>query len=310
MNYRETLCGLRGLFFFVTLFAASGLIAALGQAQPRLQAQMAQIAAATQGPVGAAVVVVEGGRVVALHGEQRFPMQSVYKLPIAMAVLHQVDLGKLSLTQPVRITKAELPLPPHYSAIRDDYPSGATLTVSKLLDEMVSNSDGTACDILLSFAGGPQKVTAYLRGLGIRNMVVATSEKTMLQNERIEQYRNWATPNAMLNLLCLLQQGQGLSPQSRHLLLGLMTGSQTGPHRIKGLLPAGTVVAHKTGSSGTVSGLTRATNDAGLITLPDGRHLAVVVFVSDTRVSEATQEAVIAKIAHAAWNDRAALEHD
>ena len=74
---------------------------------------MASIAAATRGPVGAAVVVVEGGQVVALHGERAFPMQSVYKLPIGMAVLHQVDLGRLHLNQQVRITKAELPLPLH-----------------------------------------------------------------------------------------------------------------------------------------------------------------------------------------------------
>lgn len=269
---------------------------------------MATIAAATHGPVGAAVVVVEGGRSVALHGEQRFPMQSVYKLPIGMAVLHQVDLGKLSLKEQVHITKADLPSPVHYSAIRDEYPNGATLTISKLLDEMITASDGTACDILLSFAGGPKQVTAYLRGLGIQNMVVATSEKTMWQNERVEQYRNWATPDAMVDLLCVLQQGRSLSGSSRSLLLGLMTRSKTSPYRIKGLLPVGTIVAHKTGSSGTVNGLTRATNDAGLITLPDGKHLAVVVFVSDTQADNGVQEAVIARIARVAWDDRATLE--
>jgi len=115
---------------------------------------------------------------------------------------------------------------------------------------------------------------------------VATTEAAMARGEQV-QYRNWATPDAMV---------------------GLMTASKTGPGRIKGLLPEGTVVAHKTGSSGTVHGLTRATNDVGLVTLPDGKHLAVVVFVSDTKAGEATRDAVIAKIARAAWNDRAALE--
>ncbi len=297
---------LRGLFVLVGAVLSSAFSPV--QAQPSLQAQMAQIAAATRGPVGAAVVVVEGGKTVALHGEQRFPMQSVYKLPIGMAVLHQVDLGKLSLNQPVRITKAELPSPVHDSPIRDDYPNGATLTVSKLLNYMITVSDGSACDILLKLVGGPPQVTLYLRGLGVRNMVVATSEKTMWQNERVQQYRNWATPDAMLGLLCLLQQGKGVSAPGRSLLLDLMTQSQTGPHRIKDLLPAGTIVAHKTGSSGTVNGLPRATNDVGLITLPDGKHLAVVVFVSDTRVGTATQEAIIARIARAAWNRRAELE--
>lgn len=101
----------------------------------------------------------------------------------------------------------------------------------------------------------------------------------------------------MAGLLCALQAGKGLSASSRRLLLGLMTTSKTGTDRIKGLLPKESVVAHKTGSSGTVNGLTRATNDAGLVTLPDGRYLAIVVFVSDTWVDETTRDTVIAKIA-------------
>ena len=180
------------------------------------------------------------------------------------------------------------------------------MTVAELLDAMMGVSDGTASDILLTLAGGPERVTAYGRGLGVRGVVVATSERAMAQSEQV-QYRNWATPDAMAGLLRALQQGKGLSARSSQLLLGLMAAGKTGPDRIKGLLPVGTVVAHKTGSSGTVGGVTRATNDAGLITLPDGRHLAVVVFVSDTRANGATRDAVIAKIARAAWDCRAGL---
>ncbi len=238
---------------------------------------------------------------VALHGEQRFPMQSVYKLPIGMAVLHQVDLGRLNLTQQVQIGPSDLVPPSRGSPIRDKFPHGTKMTVSELLAAMMSVSDGTASDVLLKLVGGPEQVTAYLRGLGVRDVVVATSERAMAQNELV-QYQNWATPDAMVSLLRALQQGRGLSSPSRRLLLGLMAGSKTGRERIKGLLPAGTVVAHKTGSSGTVNGLTRATNDAGLITLPDGRHLAVVVFVSDTRANETIQDRVIAKIARTAWD--------
>jgi beta-lactamase class A len=116
------------------------------------------------------------------------------------------------------------------------------------------------------------------------------------------QYQNWATPLAMLKLLRALHEGRGLSAPSRALLLQLMTESVTGPRRIKGLLPAGAVVAHKTGTSNTAGGLTRATNDVGIITLPDGRHMAVAVFVSDSRADEKTRERVIAKIARAAWD--------
>jgi beta-lactamase class A len=84
------------------------------------------------------------------------------------------------------------------------------------------------------------------------------------------------------------------------LLLGWMTETATGPRRIKGRLPPGTPVAHKTGTSSTRNGLTRATNDAGLVTLPDGRHLALAVFVSDSPADEGAREGVIAEIARAA----------
>ena len=234
-------------------------------------------------------------------------MQSVYKLPIGMATLHQVDLGALLLDQPVRIGSGDLAPPSRGSPIRDKYPHGTVMTVSALLDAMMSVSDGTASDVLLKLSGGPKRVTSYLRGLGVRNVTVANSEKVMARNEQV-QHRDWATPDGMVSLLCALQRGKGLSATSRHRLLGLMVASETGPDRIKGLLPTGTSVAHKTGSSGTVNGLTRATNDVGLVALPDGRHLAVVVFVSDTRADEATRDRVIARIARAAWDCRAGLE--
>jgi hypothetical protein len=74
--------------------------------------------------------------------------------------------------------------------------------------------------------------------------------------------------------------------------------------QIRDQLPAGTVVAHKTGTGGTRNGITSATNDIGIITLPDGRHLAMAAFVSDSTADDATREAVIARLAKAAW-DRA-----
>lgn len=73
--------------------------------------------------------------------------------------------------------------------------------------------------------------------------------------------------------------------------------------RIKGLLPNGTVVAHKTGTSSTVNGVTAATNDVGLVTLPNGQHLAIAVFVSDSQATDVIREEVIAKVARAAWDE-------
>ena len=86
------------------------------------------------------------------------------------------------------------------------------------------------------------------------------------------------------------------------MLLQWMAEASTGVHRIKGDLPAGTIVMHKTGSSGTKNGVTFATNDIGLITLPDGRRLAIAIFVTDSAADEATRDGVIARIAKAAYD--------
>jgi beta-lactamase class A len=267
-----------------------------------LSARLAHIAGAVNGRIGAAALVVETGESASLHGRDRFPMQSVYKFPIAMAVLHLVDAGTLKLDQQVTVERADLLPAGWHSPIREAHPQGGfAMPLRELLRYAASESDGSASDVLLRLAGGSERVTAYLKGLGITGVMVATSEMEMSKDEMV-QYRNWATPNAMTGLLSTFQKGAGLSPESRQLLMQWMTETSTGPKRLKGRLPEGTVVAHKTGTSGTREGLTRATNDVGLITLPDGRHLAMAVFVSDSRASEAAREGVIANLARAAWD--------
>jgi beta-lactamase class A len=271
------------------------------QSSGGLAARISDLSQRAGGRVGAAAMLLETAETVAVHGDERFPMQSVYKLPIAMAVLREVDDRRLELERKIRVEKSEMAPAGLHSPIRDKYPTGVELSVRELLRFTVSESDGTASDVLLRLAGGPDQVTAYLRGLSVEGITVATSESEMARDEMV-QYRNWATPTATLALLKAVHEGRGLSASSRELLLRLMTETGTGPRRIKGMLPAGTVVAHKTGTSWTKEGLTRATNDVGIIQLPDGRHLAIAAFVSDSRADEETRERVIARISRAAWD--------
>jgi beta-lactamase class A len=116
------------------------------------------------------------------------------------------------------------------------------------------------------------------------------------------QYKNYATPRAAVDVLKAVQAGRGVSAAGRAILLEDLADSTPGPLRIKGLLPPGTPVAHKTGTDGTREGKTAATNDIGIVTLPDGRHLAVAVFVKDSTAGLVPREAAIAKIARAAWD--------
>ena len=268
---------------------------------PELQNQIEQIATTAQGRVGVAAIVLETGETVTLNSDQRFPMQSVYKFPIGMAVLAQVDQGSLALDQSVRVETSDFISELQHSPIRDMHPQGVELSVAELLRYTVSESDGTASDVLLRLVGGPEVVTAYLQDLGINDIIVVNTEKELGQDHAV-QYQNYATPDAAVMLLRTLHEGKVLSESSQALLLQLMTETSTGLNRIKGMLPDGTVVAHKTGSSRTVDGVVAATNDVGLVALPNGHHLAIAVFVSDSTADYATREEVIAQIARAIWD--------
>lgn len=267
-----------------------------------LRDRVERLAAAAKGRVGVAATILEVGETISLKLDERFPMQSVYKFPIGMAALRQIDDGKISLTQKVRFDKSDFVRPGMHSPVRDANPDGAEMSVAELLRFAVSESDGTASDVLLELIGGAGVVDRYLKELNVDGVVVANSEKEIGRDWET-QYRNWATPAGALALLRALHEGRGLSAQSRALLLKLMTETPTGLKRLKGLLPAGTVVAHKTGTSGSAKGVTAATNDIGIITLPNGKHLAVAVFVADAAADAATREEVIAKVARAIYDE-------
>jgi beta-lactamase class A len=268
----------------------------------KLREQIERIASSARGRVGAAVMLVETGEsLVAFNADQKFPMQSVYKLPIAMVVLRQVDNGTLTLEQKVKVEKNDFISGRQHSPMRDKNPRGVELSVRELLGFAVSESDGTASDVLMRLAGGAEAIMKDLRSLNVSGVMVVNTEKEFGENQSL-QYQNWAQPESLMVLLRALQEGRGLSADSRALLLQFMTESTPGPNRIKGRLPTGTVVAHKTGTSGTENGMTAATNDVGLVTLPNGRHLAVAVFVSDSPAGVDVREDVIAQVARAAWD--------
>jgi beta-lactamase class A len=297
------------LFFFLLLWAVAG------RAQhDRPWDSIEAIAKDAKGIVGVALEPVEAvsdagigaganrGARTGFNDQRHFPMQSVFKFPLAMYILDQVDKGKLSLDQKIHILKKDW-IPGMWSPMRDHYKSGdVRVALREILTYTVSNSDNNGCDLLFRLAGGPDQVHAYIRELGIDGIWILATEAEMARSWEV-QYRNWATPAAMAALLKLFYSGKVLSAASTRWLLQRMTETTTGPKRIKGLLPSGVVVAHKTGTSNTNdAGITAATNDVGIITLPDGRHLIIVVFVSDAKADEATRERVIARIAKVAYD--------
>ena len=154
--------------------------------QTSLESSFAQIADSLQATLGVNALHMESRENISFNGEKRFPMQSVYKFPIAMVMLHKVDIGEFSLEDSIWIDPREYIPQAGHSPIRNKYPSGVSLPLKEILEYNVSGSDGTACDVLLRLLGGTEKVEAEIHQLGVKQIAISTTE--MVQ---VDQFWYW-----------------------------------------------------------------------------------------------------------------------
>jgi beta-lactamase class A len=288
-----------------------------------IEAEIAELSKRAEGVVGVAAWRIDGqGPRVLVNAEQRFPMASTYKVAIAGAIFAAVDAGRLELDQMVTVDPAMM-VPSEVLADRFIHP-GVSLSVYNLLELMLTQSDNTATDVLMKLAGGGKAVTAWVNKQGVQGLQVdrdtagllreffglppgpftaalAAAEKNdpkledkgALPNPAFDDdVRDTSTPVAMSELLTRIFSGRALSAASTKALVEIMERCRTGDARLKGRLPPGTPVAHKTGTiGGTV-------NDVGVMTLPaGGGQIVVTVFVKKSAVPFELREAVIAEIA-------------
>jgi len=254
--------------------------------------------------VGVAINGTKTYDTLSINGQRHYPMQSVFKFPIALTILSEVDKGNLSLDQKVDIKKSEL-LPGLWSPIRKKYPEGATLTIAEIIEYTVALSDNVGCDILLKLLGKPQAVEDYFSSLGFKDFAVKINEETM-QNNWDLQFLNWTTPKEANRILATFYDNKNglLSKESYDFIWNIMKETKTGKNRLRGQLPEETIVAHKTGWSGKhkETGITAAVNNIGIVFLPNGNHLTISVFVTESKEDFNTNEKIISDISRVAWD--------
>ena len=293
-----------------------------------LERELARVSAVAGGTVGATAIHVESGRRVSLNGGERFPMASTFKVPVAVQLLTRVDKGEVRLDDMITLKRSDLhPGSGTLSGLFNK--PGVSLSVRNLLELMLLISDNSATDVLVRLAGGPEAVTARMRALGLDGIDVSrptlnliadwagiealppeqdyspelfetrqkavTPEQARAAALRFDaDPRDSSTPDSMAALLLKIYRKDLLSASSADLLLDIMRRCQTGEARLKGLLPPGTEVIHKTGTIGGT------TNDVGIITLPgDAGHVVVAVFVKGSEKEVPERERGIAEIARA-----------
>jgi len=289
----------------------------------KLQAQLENLALrAKPGTLGVTVIDLHSGQTWRVNAGQAFPMMSVFKAPVAAAVLDRIEHGQLAMDRKVVIRRGEL----ESGTLRDHFHGEQMrFTVGQLLTAAVSKSDNTAVDALLPLVGSPNAVTAFLRTHGIEGMRVDTGERGFRPvfedlkpgqqppaNETDAQQlarlrrgyrayladpRNRSTPDAAADFLHKLWDGRLLSSASTRHLLDLMY-AQTMPSRLRQGLPPGARLADKCGTSYTLEKTTAAYNDIGILSWPDGRAVAVAAFLTASTASKGERDALFADLAH------------
>jgi len=264
-----------------------------------LERRIAQLAEGSQGRIGVAALDLSTGQQISINGDQRFPLASTSKIAIAAAYLEGVDQGRWSLTSeyPLLWSVRSTPLSSAAAPVRE----GEYMPAHQLIDLMITRSSNPATDALLAAMGGVAPVNDWMRRAGIAEFSLDRDIATLVRDNREFDARSYidprdsASPEAMVQLLAGIYQGRWLSRESRAIIIDAMERCRTGMRRIPALMPDGVTVAHKTGT------LHRVASDIGILTGPDGRSIAVAIYVTGQNTPRA-RDARIASIARALYD--------
>ncbi len=297
----------------------------------RLQSQVTRAIAGARGGMGVAIKHLESGAAVYVNGDEPYPMASTFKLPVLVELYAKAKAGQLNWDEMIDVGVLDQHLGSGELSVLYD-PPGVRLSWHNLANLMMIISDNSAADMCLARAGAADvnarlaslgvtgirvdrpcqelildhgaQDTAKLKGLPLKELRTATprversdAERWALDDAYAADPRDTATPRGFVTLLEKIWKGEAVDRASSDAMLETMKRCTTGAARIKGLLPRGTVVAHKTGSMGGVF------DDVGIIYLPEeAGHVAIAVLSKSARAPSEQAERAIAEVARYAYD--------
>ncbi|MEP2736224.1 MAG: serine hydrolase [Erythrobacter sp.] len=288
-----------------------------------LEASLDRIGSSLGSHLGIAVIDLQSGEAIHYNGETLMPQQSVSKLWVALAALDQADSGSFDLSESATVRRGDLTL--FHQPIRKIVKAQGsfTTTYSDFMRRAMVGSDNTANDMLLKRIGGPEAVRRILEAKGLGAIRFGPGERIMqsqlaglewdqrfsfgktffemrktvphdkrrrIFDDYVDDPVDGASALAIAQALGRLAAGELLSSSSTDTLLGLLRDAKSGPNRLKGGLPEGWQIAHKTGTGQVldivppgVIGEQTGYNDVGILTAPDGAKYSVAVLIGNTK---------------------------
>ena len=278
--------------------------------------------AQTGGVVGVAAKHLETGERIDYNADTVFFTASTLKVPLLVELYRQVDAGIIDVNQRIDLTD-DLRVPG--SGVLKELSSGLQPTVHDLALLMIIISDNTATDILYNRVGGDninntmqrlglththipmtcRELLYSITGLDVKNPAhtyQAASDRLrkrefVLEGDGFsEDKSDVSSPNDMCCLLELIYAGNALSTQSREAVLDILKRQQLStviPHA----LPAGTVVAHKTGSYQSVR------CDVGIVFSPTGPYSVAIMAKQMTGGDRLSVDTGLAAVSKAVYDE-------
>jgi beta-lactamase class A len=253
-------------------------------------AGFAAVEARFGGRLGLFAVDTGSGRTVGHRADERFLMCSTTKAPLVASVLRRSVDDPGLLDRRIRYTRADLL---EYAPVTTTNVANG-MTVAELCAAALTVSDNTAANLLFAQVGGPQAVTAFVRGLG-DPLTRFDRVEPALNDTGPGDERDTTTPARFAETLRLLTLGDALPAPQRDRLLGWMDAATTGAAQIRAGVPAGWRVGDKTGS-----GSRGESNDVGVVRPPGRAPLVVTVFTAPSDPDSTAGKPTIAAATRAA----------
>lgn len=240
----------------ITAFGAFSTAFADKQAptQTIVHKKLMELEASANGRLGVSVLNTANNERIEYRAEERFPMQSTFKVMVVAAVLKQSMNDDQLVQKKISYTKQDIAT---WSPVTEKHISKG-MTISELCAAAIMYSDNTAVNLLIKELGGPNEVIAFARSIGDSTYSLERKPEEFAAVPADINYTS--TPAAMEKSLKKIIVGDVLGTKQKEQLLYWMKENTTGDLRIRAGVPKGWVVADKTGS-----GDYRITNDIAVI---------------------------------------------
>lgn len=269
----------------VLLGATAAALAGAAQADPATDLKAIETQAKAR--LGVFAMDTDGEIRLSHRADERFPTCSTFKALLAGVVLARVDAGEERLDRMLSYGRADLL---SNSPVTAAHVGEGKLSVERLCQAIVEDSDNCGANLLLATVGGPAGFTARLRDLGDDTTRLDRTELAL--NEATPgDPRDTTTPRAMATTIRTLLFRNALMSSSRTRLATWMQGTKTGLTLMRTATPAGWRAGDKTGR-----GARGTTNDVAVFWPPQGRPLIVAAYLTECAEPAAAREAALAAV--------------